>query len=143
MTNLSGENGNRGSGGRPSEGRRHVAESDLSSSSYVEDEGESEEDVKPLKKRRISGGLGGREERLGFDEPGRREVLLLHFFSLLNFFDIELNYCSVFINRIFSKLDLLNQSITTSCLSSLAMVLISFFYVFKLFPSVVCLFCFV
>jgi hypothetical protein len=73
VTNLSGENGNRGSGGRPSGGRQ-MAESDLSSSSYVEDEGDSDEEVKPLKKRRISGGLGGREQRLGFDEPVRREV---------------------------------------------------------------------
>lgn len=75
MTNLSGGNGNRGSSGRPTGGRQ-MAESDLSSSSFVEDEGESEEEVKPLKKRRISGDLGGRVDRLGFDEPVRREVLL-------------------------------------------------------------------
>lgn len=82
VTNLSGENGNRGSGGRPT-GGRHVAYSDLSSSSYVEDEGDSDEEVKPLKKRRISGGLVGREHRLGFEEPPRREVLLPHFFFSL------------------------------------------------------------
>src|ERR1017187_2231251 len=43
------------SGGRPTGGRQ-VADSDLSSSSFVEDGGDSEEEVKPLKKRRISGG---------------------------------------------------------------------------------------
>jgi hypothetical protein len=89
VTNLSGENDHRCSGGRPSGGRQ-MGESDLSSSSFVEDEGDSDEEVKPLKKRRISGGLGGREQRLGFDEPVRREVLLRHFFVSLISFAIEL-----------------------------------------------------
>lgn len=72
------------SGGRPTGGRQ-VADSDLSSSSFVEDGGDSEEEVKPLKKRRISGGLGGRVDRLGFDKPPCREVLCyLHFFTFYN-----------------------------------------------------------
>ncbi|KAJ4745515.1 DNA-binding bromodomain-containing protein [Rhynchospora pubera] len=74
VTKLSSENGNRGSGGRRTTGGRQLVESDLSSSSYVEDDGESEEEVKPLKKRRISAGLGGREQRLGFDESNHQEV---------------------------------------------------------------------
>ncbi|KAJ3705331.1 hypothetical protein LUZ61_009036 [Rhynchospora tenuis] len=73
VTKLSGENGSRGSGKRTTGGRQLV-ESDLSSSSYVGDDGDSDEEVKPLKKRRISAGLGGREQRLGFDEPIHREV---------------------------------------------------------------------
>lgn len=75
MMKLSGESGNRSGGRRPTGGRQ-VAGSDLSSSSYVEDEGDSEEEVKPLKKRRISGGIGRREESLGFQELGHREVWL-------------------------------------------------------------------
>lgn len=84
-----------------------MADSDLSSSSYVQDEGDSDEEAKPLKKRRISGGLGGREQRLGFDEPVRREVLLPHFLCCLTL--LRLNRCMVFHDRASSRLDLHNH----------------------------------